>query len=33
MGEMTKEEKASFSMRVKALHDLRTQLERFYNKR
>ena len=33
MGEMTKEEKASFSMRVKALHDLRSQLERFYHGR
>ncbi|MCX6113765.1 MAG: non-canonical purine NTP pyrophosphatase [Proteobacteria bacterium] len=30
MGEMSKEEKALFSMRVKALHDLRNQLERFY---
>lgn len=33
MGEMTKEEKASFSIRVKALHDLRSQLERFYHGR
>ena len=33
MGEMTKEEKSSFSMRVKALQDLRTQLERFYHGR
>lgn len=31
MGEMSPEEKASFSMRVKALHDLRAQLERFHN--
>lgn len=31
MGEMTPEEKASFSMRVRALHDLRAQLERFKN--
>ncbi len=31
MGEMTPEEKAASSMRVKALHDLRTQLERFHN--
>ena len=33
MGEMTKEEKATHSMRVKALHDLRTQLERFQHGR
>jgi len=31
MGEMTVEEKASCSMRVRALHDLRSQLERFKN--
>ena len=31
MGEMTPEEKASFSMRVRALQDLRLQLERFYD--
>lgn len=30
MGEMTLEEKAACSMRTLALHDLRTQLERFY---
>lgn len=32
MGEMTPEEKSSFSMRTKALHDLRVQLERFHQK-
>jgi inosine triphosphate pyrophosphatase len=30
MGEMTPEEKSTFSMRTKALHDLRVQLERFH---
>jgi non-canonical purine NTP pyrophosphatase (RdgB/HAM1 family) len=30
MGEMSPEEKSSFSMRTKALHDLRVQLERFH---
>jgi inosine triphosphate pyrophosphatase len=30
MGEMSVEEKASWSMRTKALHDLRVQLERFH---
>jgi inosine/xanthosine triphosphate pyrophosphatase family protein len=30
MGEMTPEEKSSFSMRVLALSDLREQLERFH---
>jgi inosine triphosphate pyrophosphatase len=30
MGEMTPEEKSSFSMRTKALQDLRVQLERFH---
>jgi non-canonical purine NTP pyrophosphatase (RdgB/HAM1 family) len=30
MGEMEAEEKASFSMRTKALHDLRAQVERFH---
>lgn len=30
MGEMSQEEKASRSMRTKALHDLRAQLERFH---
>jgi non-canonical purine NTP pyrophosphatase (RdgB/HAM1 family) len=30
MGEMTAEQKASFSMRVRALQDLRLQLERFH---
>jgi inosine triphosphate pyrophosphatase len=30
MGEMLPEEKSQYSMRVKALHDLRAQLERFH---
>ena len=30
MGQMTPEQKASFSMRVRALQDLRLQLERFH---
>ena len=30
MGQMTPEEKSGFSMRTKALHDLRAQLERFH---
>jgi non-canonical purine NTP pyrophosphatase (RdgB/HAM1 family) len=30
MGEMSPKEKSSFSMRTKALHDLRVQLERFH---
>jgi inosine triphosphate pyrophosphatase len=32
MGEMVPLEKSSFSMRTKALHDLRVQLERFHQK-
>jgi len=32
MGEMPPEEKSLFSMRTKALHDLRVQLERFHQK-
>ena len=31
MGEMTPEQKSTFSMRVRALQDLRLQLERFYS--